>query len=317
MIEVAVASGKGGVGKTTVSSTLLLRLWRDKVNVVAVDADSEAPNLHLILRVREWVEEVEFKEGFVARIVKERCIRCGECLKACAFDAIRVVNGEYVINQVVCEGGSTCSLACPTNAIVREQVSRGYIKVGVTEYGFKLVTGLLKPGRPNSGRLVTAIKEKARSVASEDSILIVDSAAGIGCKVIASLAGANLVVLATEPTPAGFSDLTRIYRVARHFMLPAALVINKYDLSEKMTRRITDFASQNKIYLLGEVPYDDSVPKAVSQRKPVVEAYPSSRASKALEEIAARFKREIIDSIEDWVSKYKPRRPEPYKPQIM
>jgi len=317
LMEFVIASGKGGTGKSTVSSTLLLELHRRGYSVVAVDADAEAPNLHLIFGLDNWEFTEEMEEGRVALIIQDKCTGCGKCAELCSFDAIRRAGDKYVVNQMICEGCMTCMLACPSKAIIMKSVIRGYVRGGVTKYGFPLVGGQLRPGRPNSGRLVTAVKEKARKMAGESSVLIVDSAAGIGCQVIASIAGANGVVLVAEPTPAGFSDLKRIHRVAKHFMLPSALIVNKHDLNPEMTKQILRYAEEENMFILGLIPYDDTVPRSMAMRKPHIEAHPDSPATQALREVAERFVKEVLEDWRAWSRRYKPRKPEPYTPLII
>jgi len=317
VLEVAVASGKGGVGKSTISATLALHLHRAGWDVVAADADADAPNLHIVFGLDEWGEVREYSEGYVARIDYGKCTNCGVCADVCPFKAVSFKGGRYVINSLICEGCVTCSLACPERAISRVRHPTGVLRTGVTRYGFPLVSARLNVGRPNSGRLVTEVKNMAREVAKSSSVIVVDSAAGIGCQVVSSLAGANAVVLVAEPTPASFSDLRRVHKLAKHFMLPSALVLNKVDINPGLSRSIREYALREGIDILGEVPYDDAVPKSMSLRMPVVEAFPNSRASKALIRIAEEFERRVVRGWRDWFRRFKPRKPEPYRPIII
>ncbi len=319
VLEIVVASGKGGVGKSTLSAELAIEIAR-RTRMVAADADAEAPNLHLVLGVERWNEEREYREGRVARILREQCIwpQCRRCLDECPLDAIIVEEDGLRINPWVCEGCLTCSLACPVKAIrYTFNVLAGWIRVAETPYGFKLVSAEIVPGRPNSGKLVTEVKNLARSLLGNNGVLLVDAAAGIGCQVVSSLTGAQLAILVAEPTPASLSDLERIHKLVRHFGLAGFLVINKYDLNEAYTKRLEEYAEKNNLYLLGHIPYDENVPKAISQLKPVSIAYPSSPAARALKEIARRVAEEIVPSWREWWSKLRPRKPEPYIPIIL
>ncbi len=313
MIELAVASGKGGVGKSTLSATLALYLHRKGWSIVAADADAEAPNLHLVLGNTEWSNEKEYEEGFVAEILRDKCTDCGLCADACSYNAIELVDGHYRVNQVVCEGCVTCILVCPEKAIRRRRSTRGKLRWTTTSYGFPLVGARLYAGRPNSGKIVTEVKNIARSLASDSSVIILDSAAGIGCQVISSLAGAHAAILVAEPTPASLSDLKRIHALTRHFMMPAMLVINKYDVNPEYSERLAEYAGENNIHLLGKIPYDDAVPRSMAEAQPLIEAYPDSPASKALLEIAGKIEN-ILRNWASWFVKHRPRKPEPYKP---
>jgi len=317
VLEIVVASGKGGVGKSTVSSTLALYLAKKGYNVIAVDADADAPNLHLIYGITSWEKEDDYRGAWIAEIDYSRCTNCGICMKVCPHNAVKCVRGRYLINTIVCEGCLTCSLACPEKAIRRKQVPSGKIRSTKTPYEFPLVSARLNVGRPNSGKLVTEVKNRARELAGEDTIIIVDSAAGIGCQVISSLAGAHTVILVAEPTPVSFSDLKRVHIVVKHFMLPSALIVNKYDLNPEYTEKLMNYARKENMDILGKIPYDDNVPKAMAEMKPLVELYPNSPASKALLEIAKRVEERIIRNWKKWFNEYKPRKPVPYKPIIL
>ncbi|WP_456367714.1 nucleotide-binding protein [Thermococcus sp.] len=295
-MQIAIASGKGGVGKSSVTASLLYFL-KDRYNLIAVDADAEAPNLGLLLGVTEWEEEREHFGAKVARINPEGCVRCGICMERCPYDCIYIdEEGNYVVNELTCEGCNVCGLVCPvTGTITLEEVRSGVIRKATTKYGFPIISAQLDVGRPESGKLVTEEKEWAKKIMEELSLehMIVDSAAGIGCQVIASLGGADLAILIAEPTPASLSDVQRVYKVVQHFREPAYLIINKADLNPGFTA-LKEWAESEGIPILGEIPYDRAIPKSMSMLKPVVEAFPDSKAAKALKEIAERIADEII-----------------------
>ena len=318
MLELVVASGKGGVGKSTVASTIALFLKERGLRVIAVDADADAPNLHLVLGVEEWKKHRAYSEGRIAEIDPEKCIGCGECFNICPYSAIeKTPDGRYKVISLLCEGCLTCSLVCPVGgAIKRFTADSGELRVADTEYGFPLVSARLRPGRPNTGKLVTEEKTVAKEMASEDSVIVIDSAAGIGCQVIASLAGANLAVLVAEPTPASFSDLKRIHTLVRHFMQPSVLVINKYDLYPEYLNVIEEYAEKHGIEIIGRIPYDEVVPRSMALMKPLVKEFPDSPASKALLQAAEKI-HEIIQDWSSWFMQHRPRKPEPYKPIII
>ncbi len=317
MLEFVVASGKGGVGKSTVSSTLALVLHRELGNVIAIDADADAPNLHLLLGVEKWEKIEPLKDsGKVVYILQDKCTACGECLKACARGAIKVVEGKYVVNELLCEGCGSCMYVCPEKAFRVRFVETGWVRRGMTRYGFPLISASLRVGRPNSGKLVTEEKNWAKELAREGTLLVTDAAAGIGCQVVASLAGANLAILVAEPTPASFSDFKRVYRLARHFMMPSVAVINKYDLNEEYAKEIEEFAEKEGIEVLGEIPYDDRVAKSMALMKPFIEAYPDTETAEKLIQIAMKVK-DIYLNWSEWYRAHRPRKPMPYVPKII
>ncbi len=317
MLELVVASGKGGVGKSTLTSTIALYLAKKGYRVIAVDADADAPNLHLIYGITSWDYEEDYIGSHIAIIDYNKCTGCGECARVCPYNAIELVNNKYVIDEIICEGCLTCSLVCPEKAIRRRRVSSGKIRIAKTRYGFQLVSAKLSVGRPNSGKLVSELKEIARSMANEDTVIVVDAAAGIGCQVISSLAGAHAVILVTEPTPAGLSDLKRVHAIVKQFLQPSGIVVNKYDLNKEYTKYIIDYARSEEMDVLGLIPYDEHVPKSMAYMKPLIELYPESPAAKALLEISEKIEERIIRNWREWLSKHRPRKPSPYKPIIL
>ena len=295
-MQVAIASGKGGVGKSTITASLLYFL-KDMYKLIAVDADAEAPNLGLLLGVEKWEEEREHIGAKVARINPDTCVRCGICYERCPYECIYIDDeGNYVVNELTCEGCNVCGLVCPVpETITLEEVRSGVIRKATTKYGFPLISAQLDVGRPESGKLVTEEKEWAKRLMEELNLehMIVDSAAGIGCQVIASIGGADLTILIAEPTPASLSDVQRAYKVVQHFRQPAYLIINKADLNPGFTA-LKEWANEEGIPIIGEVPYDRSIPRSMAMLKPVVESFPATPASKALREIAEVIKAEIL-----------------------
>ncbi|WP_456452286.1 nucleotide-binding protein [Thermococcus sp.] len=294
-MQIAIASGKGGVGKSTVTASLLY-LLKDEYRFVAVDADADAPNLDLLLGVERWEEERELIGAKVARINTESCVRCGICMERCPYDCIKVIYGDYVVSELTCEGCNVCGLVCPVpGTITLEEVRSGVVRKTTTRYGFPLISAQLDVGRPNSGKLVTEEKEWAKRLMGELGLehMIVDSAAGIGCQVIASIGGADLTILVAEPTPASLSDVQRAYRVVRHFRQPAYLIINKANFNPGFTA-LREWAESEGIPILGEIPYDRAIPRSMSLLRPFVEVFPDSKAAEAMREIAGRVREEIL-----------------------
>ncbi len=316
MLELVILSGKGGVGKSTLAASLINYLSKSGYKVVAVDADADAPNLHILLGVKEWSSVREFT-GYVASIDRSKCLKCGKCYKVCHVGAVEVINGDYVINELLCDGCYACLVACPNSAISRVKTRYGVVRVGVSSYGnYLVISPRLDPGKSSSGRLVTEVKSVARSLGG-DAIYVVDSAAGIGCQVISSVVGASAAILITEPTPTGFHDLIRAHKLVKHFMLPSALVINKYDLNEELSREIIRYAEEENIDYLGSIPYDEKVIKSLNEGRLITEAYPNSSASKAILNICNKVVTEVIESWDNWFRRYRPKRYEPFKVEII
>jgi len=270
--KIVVASGKGGVGKSMLASSLALLFSKNK-KIVACDCDVDAPNLGLWLGVTDYDERKKISTSEKARVVDQKSLD-DEVLEVCRFGAIKKVNGKYTINPLLCEGCGTCKILYP-EAIEIKPVRNGELRVKWTKYGFPLVSGQLFPGETGSGKIVEQLRKKAEEF--EYDIMILDSAAGIGCPVIASIRGCDYVVLVTEPTPSGFSDLKRILEVITHFNLPYGVVINKWDINPHFSDRIRKWAGDK---FLGEISYDKKVIDSIVNLNPVIFS-----DSKAVDEI--------------------------------
>jgi len=280
MPKIAVASGKGGVGKSMLASSLALLFARGK-RIVAVDGDVDAPNLHLWLgETEEWDKTEKISTNERPLIDPERCDGCGRCVSICQFGALSLGKpparsvlskaggtGFFPqLNPYLCEGCGACEVVCPREAIRMEAVDNAEIRIKRTRYGFPLVSAQLYPGETGSGKIVDEIKDRAANLDYE--VLVLDSPAGTGCPVIAALKDADFVVLVTEPTPSGRSDLHRVLVVVNHFQIPFGVVINKWDIYPALSRRI---AAEFKDRLLGKISYDKNVFRAISQLTPVLE----------------------------------------------
>ncbi len=275
MKVITILSGKGGVGKSSVTSSLAVTAAKDR-KVTAADCDVDASNLALVLGLRDGdMNEWEWTETSEKAVLDgKKCTHCGKCRDVCRFSAIDWDGKRNVpvFNGLLCEGCGTCLIACPEKAISLKKVKNARIGVGKTGYGFEVVTGQLKMGESGSGKVVTEVKQKAGKIAKEkgSEILFVDSAAGIGCPVIASVNGSDFVVAVTEPTPSAFRDLERALMVVEHFSILYGIVINKWDLNPEFSGEIERFAKSRGIPVLGKIPYDRRFVEALVNLKPVV-----------------------------------------------
>jgi len=269
-----IISGKGGTGKTTVAASLAVLVSKTKKIAVA-DCDVDAPNLGLSLGLKEkdYSSFIKIRATEKAELIKEKCTGCKECLNICSFNAIKWNKKQNipVFDKLLCEGCGTCKIICPENAIKLKKVENATISVGET-YGFSIVSGQLKIGESGSGRIVMEVKRKAQEIARKKNaeIILVDSSAGIGCPVIASVNGSDYVIAVTEPTPSALSDLKRGLKIVNHFRIPCGIVINKYDLNKEFSDKIEAFTKKNKIQILGKIPYNKGFVKALVNLKPAV-----------------------------------------------
>jgi len=279
--QVTIMSGKGGTGKTTITGSFAALADEP----VLADCDVDASNLHLILnpRVRETIE---FKGLNVAEIDLEKCTRCGLCSRLCRFNAIH----EYTVDPVHCEGCKVCVVNCPAEAISFKERVCGYAYLSETAYG-PMSHARLTPGMENSGKLVTLVRQNAAKLAEETGreLVLVDGPPGIGCPVIASLSNVDAAVAVVEPTLSGIHDLKRALELLEHFGVVPSVLVNKYDLNMENTASIRGFCDEREIPVLGMVPFDENVTKAMVQVQPVTVYSPDSPASLAIREVWDAF----------------------------
>jgi len=284
-LEIVVASGKGGTGKTFIASNLTLFLKERMGNVVSLDADIEAPDLLTALGgPKNILKQHEIWDSAKAEIDYSKCVHCMRCLKVCSFHALREKSGRIEIIPEFCEGCGACKYVCPTNAITYKKTRTGVIYIAQCRLGVPVVTGDLEVGQRNLGHLVYEAKKVAKKVAEEvnSKHIIVDAAAGIGCPVISSLAGADVLLIVVEPTPQSLKGAKRLLQVAEKFNLEKFMIINKYDLNREFSRKINDYF---KTRILGRIPYNEDVIESYTAMNPILVYKPGSPISKTLKEI--------------------------------
>ncbi|MGC9515145.1 ATP-binding protein [Methanocrinis sp.] len=264
MKQLVVISGKGGTGKTTMTASLAALA---RGGLVVADCDVDAPDLHLILKP-EIRETFDFLGLQTAAIDPERCTECGECEKACRFEAI----SDFEVDPRGCEGCKVCTLVCPSEAIDMVDSISGHAYISETRFG-TMVHADLFPGEEASGKLVTMVRELAFKVAEREGkeLVLIDGSPGIGCPVIASITGTEIALVMTEPSISGVHDLERILGVTEHFGVEPLVCINKYDLNLDMTDRIEDLCREFSVGLAGRLPFDPGVVEAMVSGKTLVE----------------------------------------------
>ena len=281
MLEIAVISGKGGTGKSSVSAAFATLTEQ----VVLADCDVDAANLYILFNPDHEEEQV-YTGGQKAEIDYSVCTDCGLCLDYCRFGAISASEGKIIISETSCDGCKLCSRICPEEAIKMIDSNKSRMYSGSFRNG-KMVYGRLAPGEENSGKLVNIVREKARKIAKTKNIetIILDGPPGIGCPVISTITGVDHVVIVTEPTISGMHDLKRTIGVVSKFSIEASVIINKYDLNTDMTEQIEEYCRCEKIRVDGRLPFDKKVVEAMVNCKSITEWIPDSAISKQIREI--------------------------------
>lgn len=266
MVELLILSGKGGTGKTTVAGAFI-RLAGVKV---FADCDVDAPNLHLIM---DWSRDPEHADYYglpKARIDPEKCIGCGLCHENCRFDAILSDGGVYKTDDFACEGCGVCALVCPAGAVSMEPAAAGDLML-YKENGTVFSTAKLKMGSGNSGMLVTEVKTRMKGAAEDAAFAIIDGSPGIGCPVIASLSGVDMVLIVAEPSVSGISDMDRIITTAGIFRTKVAVCVNKYDTNLENTEKIEAYCIEKGLPFVGKIPFDPEAVKAINDGKTIAD----------------------------------------------
>jgi len=272
--ELVIISGKGGTGKTSIVASFASLAKQ----AVLADCDVDAADLHLILEP-SILQRENFSGGSRARIMAGHCTACGKCEEVCRFDAVfydgpgnGIIEKTFRVDPIGCEGCGVCAYFCSEDAIEFAPAVNGEWYISEMRYG-PMVHAKLGVAEENSGKLVSIVRTQAKAIAEERGVdlVLIDGSPGIGCPVIASVTGADLVLIITEPTLSGEHDLERVADLAGHFGIPAMVCVNKWDLNGDITSRIESRAQERGLQFAGRVRYDRAVTEAQIQKKTVVE----------------------------------------------
>ena len=279
--EIAIISGKGGTGKTTVC----VALGNIAENVVMADCDVDAPDVHIILKP-SVKSKTDFVASTVAVIDPNVCTECGLCEDKCRFHAIT----NSTIDPISCEGCGVCAYICPEKAIEMVGRQSGYLYDSDTRIG-PLIHARLLPGEGNSGRLVTEVRKLSSEVATEKGIstVLIDGSPGIGCPVIATVTGIKLGVIVTEPTMSGIHDMQRVAELLDKFRVKTTVIINKYDLNPENTQAIERYCQSNNIEILGKIKFDTIMTRSMVAAQTLLEYAPEHEITHLLRNVWNRI----------------------------
>lgn len=258
MKKLLILSGKGGTGKTTTSAAFIDFSMAEAF----ADCDVDAPNLHLIAEIKSTPEKTNYYGSEKAVIDNEKCTDCGVCQQNCRFHGIVRTDGRFSVNSFACEGCGVCMYTCPVGAVTMEEDIAGELSLYREERIFS--TAKLKMGRGTSGKLVTEVKKQLEQATDKGKLAIIDGSPGIGCPVIASISGVDMVLIVAEPSLSGISDMKRILRTAEIFQVRTAVCVNKYDTCMENTEEIQRLCLEEEIPFVGCIPYDKKVSVAIN-----------------------------------------------------
>jgi MinD superfamily P-loop ATPase len=264
MKQLLILSGKGGTGKTTIAAAFI-KLSKAKAYA---DCDVDAPNLHLVMNQTAEPKRTDYYGLPKAEINSELCLQCDLCRQNCRFEAI-FAGTPYKVDPYACEGCGVCEAICPAKAITLKPAVAGELMLYKNDT--VLSTAQLKMGSGTSGMLVTEVKKQLISAAKQAELAIIDGSPGIGCPVIASLSGVDMVLIVAEPTISGISDMVRIIKTAERFETKIAISINKYDTNLGNTERIESFCQKHDLPFVGRIPFDPEAVKAINAGQSIVD----------------------------------------------
>lgn len=278
-MQIAIASGKGGTGKTTVATNLAYMAGREGRTVAYLDCDVEEPNGHIFLAPRITCEQPVWKS--VPRVDETACSHCNTCGQVCRYSAIVSIGTRVLVYPELCHGCRGCARFCPAGAI--QEV--GHLVGSVRQGGsgpIRFVDGLLRVGEAMSPPVIRAVRKAAPPV----DLVVIDAPPGTSCPVIASIRGCDAVVLVTEPTPFGLNDLRLAVDMVRELGLPFGVVINRADAGDGQVR---EYCRAERIALLAEIPEDRAIAEAYSRGQLACQALPALR--EVFEDLLERVQR--------------------------
>jgi len=266
MKQLLILSGKGGTGKTTLASAFI-RIAGVKAYA---DCDVDAPNLHLIMGQTSGPKRTDYFGMPKAEIDSNKCNQCGLCERNCRFHAIST-GSVYTVDPFACEGCGVCEAVCSSGAVRLNHAKAGDLMLYAHNDNV-FSTAQLKMGSGTSGKLVTEVKRQMKSVATQNiELAIIDGSPGIGCPVIASLSGVDMVLIVAEPTISGINDMERIVKTAGIFRTKVAVCINKHDINPLNTQKIEEFCQEKGLAFVGKVPFDSKAIQAINAGMTIVD----------------------------------------------
>lgn len=286
-MKIAIASGKGGTGKTTVATNLAWVAAREGRSVAYLDCDVEEPNGHLFLKPE--ITSIRPIGRLHPVVDEQKCTRCGLCGQICQYSAIVCIGEKVLVYPELCHACGGCLLVCRAGAITEVLRDSGKLETGRAG-SIHFVHGVLRVGEAMTTHLIRQVKQAA----PETSLTIIDSPPGASCPVIESIRDADFVLLVTEPTPFGLNDLKLAVEMVRTMKLPLGVVVNRAGSGDQQT---SEYCHTQGIDILSEIPDDRRVAEAYSRGVLASETLPKIQScfedllSRLLGNGSSRFRR--------------------------
>ncbi len=272
-MRIAIASGKGGTGKTTIATSLALSLASDgpAPPPIFVDCDVEAPNAHLFLKPRLGQSQ---PVGIMIPVVDEaRCTYCGKCAEVCAYHAIAVLGQKTLVFPQLCHGCGSCTALCPEKAISEILDPIGVIEHGTALEEIDFLRGVLNIGQPMAVPIIRELQRQIEPLPGQAVIL--DAPPGTSCPVVASIRGADFLVLVTEPTPFGLHDLRLAVQVSEELGIATGVIVNR---DNGPYPDLDEFCRVHDLPILLRIPFERTIAEGVAQGKTLVDIHPEYTA---------------------------------------
>ncbi len=266
-MKIAIASGKGGTGKTTIATAFAQALSKAKKSVSLLDCDVEGPNSHIFIQPE--LDQFEDVNMLIPSVDAETCTGCGKCAEVCQFHAIVVIGGQTLVFPEMCHGCGSCTLICPEKAITEIPNRLGILEGGLSREGIRFGHGILNIGEPMAVPVISKLKKWQDLMDAE--VVLIDSPPGASCPVVESLRGADYIILVTEPTPFGLHDLRQAYKVTQELGIPAGVIINRAGIGDT---GVEQYCEEVGLQIFMQIPLEREIGQGIAQGKSLLEIKP-------------------------------------------
>ncbi len=268
-MKIAIASGKGGAGKTTLATNLSM-LMAEKQAVILVDMDVEEPDASLFF---DFDPSVEIIDKMIPVWEVASCTSCGKCQEVCKFNAIIKLLDEIVIFPELCHSCHACAILCPESALTMEGKRIGEMRFS-RQGSLTLIENRLDVGEEQPVPLISKSLEYLEKTFDDDNIVIMDAPPGTSCPVIEVTLDADLVILVAEPTPFGLNDLKITVETMKLLKRDFVVVINRDGMGND---ELEKYCHNNGISIIAKIPYSRKAAELYSGGHLMLDGIPEVR----------------------------------------